>query len=52
VNWINVTHGMSNGGLLWTRYWIFGLHEQQWISRLPEQLSDSQQGLYSMQSVG
>jgi hypothetical protein len=39
---------VSNGGLLWTRYLTFGLHEKGRISRLAERVLASQEGMCSI----
>jgi len=47
----NVTHALGIVGLLWIRYWTFGLCEGQGISWLAERLLISEEELCSMELV-
>ena len=42
---------LTGGGLLWMRLWTVGFHKMRGTARLAEDLSASQEGLFSMELV-
>jgi hypothetical protein len=48
VDWIALAQNRTSGGLLWTRWWIFGFHKMLGNSWVAAELAAPQEGLSSM----